>query len=255
LPQSVFVGSNPCSLDEIAPTVTHANIGDVGVYLVGGSKGILRRALATFDVFGAPTSGRSLLASDTITLAEMLCYVTSAVGPAFQVDTERLARADYVAAEATWNNYRASSPWTAGGGDVAAPPAAASFTSPSGTGDQVAQSNLAPFVVDAVANRGGLVVLRWKAQDENPGVTAIYSIAADPSYTPPLRLRVTYLSPEPSPIDRPEWSELHGAAAAKPAPAARASPPARPSEASRTKPIESSHTSSPSLPGKAPGDR
>ncbi|MDP9236288.1 MAG: hypothetical protein M3P30_02630 [Chloroflexota bacterium] len=226
MPQSVFVCSNTCSIDFITPSSTYANIGDVGVYIGSGIKSILRRALATFDVFGAAASGVPLLQSDTITLAETLCDVIGVFGPTFQVDTERLSRADYLASEATWNNYRAPSPWTAGGGDVAVPPAAVAFTSPSGTGDQALQSNLAPFVADAVANRGGLVLLRWKAQDENPGVTALYSVAASPSHTPPLRLRVTYLRPQPSPIDRLEAGALPGATAMVPERPAGASPAA-----------------------------
>lgn len=237
MPQAVFNCSNTCAIDAIAPNATYTSIGDVGVFLIGGSKGILRRALATFDVFGAATSGRPLNSTDVVVLAELLGEVTGINGPAFQVDTERLTRANYNGIEATWNNYRAGTPWTAAGGDVDTVPAAASFTSPATPGDQVVQANLAPFVIDAVANRGGLVVLRWRAHNENPGVTSIYTTFAAPSHVPALRLRVTYQSLAPTPIEHPRATSFRdGGIAGVAQPDRPASPEheAKPAPASRT---------------------
>ncbi len=230
MPQSVFVCANTCAIDQIAPSATYPSIGDVGVLFLGGGKAALRRALATFDVFGSAAAGRPLVAADTVTLAELMADVTGITGPAFQVDAERLGRTNYNNAEATWNNYRAGTPWTTAGGDEAPPPAAAGFTSPSVPGDQVVQANLAPFVVDAISNRGGLVALRWKARIENPASSSIYTVFADPAHVPPLLLRVTYQSTEPTPIDRPAGGALTGAPASSPGRAAApapASPPAR----------------------------
>jgi hypothetical protein len=234
MPQSVFNAANTCAIDKINPNNTFQYAGDVGVYLISGSKAILRRALATFNLFGAPAEGRALRAGDTILLAELLGDAAGISGPTFQVDVQRLTRADYVAAEATWNNYKAGTPWTAAGGDVAAPPAVATFTSPAAPGDQTLQSNLAAFVSDALTNRGGLVLLHWMADNENPGVTAYYTTHANPTYTPALRLRVTYADVAPAPIDRPRPATLPGAPPVPPdrptGPAARAAPaqPQRP---------------------------
>jgi hypothetical protein len=239
MPQSVFKCANTCAIDAIAPSNTFPNIGDVGVYLVGGTKGILRRALATFDLFGAAAEGRALRPTDAILLAELLGDVQAVNGPTFQVDTQRLTRADYVAAQATWNNYKTATPWTAAGGDVAAPPAVASFTSPASLGDQVIQANLAAFVTDALANRGGLVLLRWNATNENPGVTAIYTTHADPSYTPALRLRVTYADVTPTGIDRPGPATLHGDGPGPPDHPASPAPPARAAPAHPQRPATS----------------
>jgi len=235
--QSIFKGTNTCALDHEAPATTHENYHDVGIYYAGPSKALLRRALATFDLLGAAEDGRPLRAADipNITLAELLAYAQGITGPTFQVDVKRLTRADYIAAQATWNEYKTGSAWTVGGGDVATPPATVSFTSPATPGEQAIENNLAAFVTDALANRGGLVLLVWRANNENPGTTAFYNANADPADTPHLRLRVTYTQLTPTPIDEPGAAHgiVYGGAAGRPASSAKPSRPARPARAPR----------------------
>lgn len=231
MPQSVFTCMNTCAIDQVSSANTFPNAGDVGAYLLSGAKAVLRRALATFNVLGPASAGRALFASDTVVLAELVGYVNSVNGSQFQVDTDRVSRDNYIAAEATWNSYRTAAAWSVAGGDVSPPPATASFTSPGTLGDQVLQHNLAAFVTDAMSSRGGLVVLRWKAANESPGVTAIYTTVANPSATPPLRLRVTYLSSEPAAIDDPGEAAMHGASPARSSPPAREGRAAMPARA------------------------
>jgi hypothetical protein len=203
----------------------------VGVYITGGTKGILRRLLATFNLYGSAAEGRPLKPTDNVLLAELLADAEGINGPTFQIDTQRLTRADYVAAQATWNNYKTATAWTAAGGDVAPSPAVASFTSPAHTGDQVIQNNLAPFVTDALVSRNGLVLLRWNANNENPGVTTFCTLVAAAGYTPALRLRVTYADVAPAPIDRPAAATVPGATPASPDRPARPAAPSPPATA------------------------
>jgi len=239
LTYSIFNATKTCAIDGVGTGDNYQNAGDVGVYMVSGNKALLRRALATFDLFAAAAEGRPLRAGDipNITLAELIGDAAGIAGPTFQVDTERLTRADYVNSEATWTNYKTGSAWTAAGGDVATPPADVSFTSPGTPGDQTLQNNLAGHVTDAIANRGGLLLLLWRAHDENPGVTAFYTTHAAPGYSPHLRLRVTYLDLIPAPIDEPGAAHgiVYGAASPHAAPANPAAParPGRPQRPAR----------------------
>ena len=223
MPQSVFVATNQCSIDYVSPNSSHSQIGNLGVLYIGG-KSLLRRPLATFNLFAAAAEGRALRASDSdkILRAEFLAYVGSVNGPAFAAVAHRLTRANYIREEATWNVYKTGSAWTSGGGDFATPPADAAFTSPAALGDQAIQDNLADHVADALANRGGLALLIWQAVDEDPGADKLFTWGAQDGYTPAMRLRVTYSDATPAPISRPPaHATMHGAPPARPARPAR----------------------------------
>src|SRR5438552_1051009 len=71
---------------------------------------------------------------------------------------DRVTRADWDYLTATWNQYKAGSNWTSIGGDVdAAVPGELSYASPGAYGPY-AIPGLGPYVSDAIANRGGLVL-------------------------------------------------------------------------------------------------
>jgi hypothetical protein len=226
MPQSIFLSNGQGSIDGVATTGNYGNYWNLGVQYLGPTKAALRRCIGVFDVFGAALSGRPLTASDVLVSAELVLEVVTVVGPAgWGAGIERVTRLDWDYTTSTWNEYKAGGAWTVAGGDVASPPAAVAFTSPAMNGEQVIGGMIA-FVTDAIASRGGKVVLRLKADDEVPAQTQWCSYEANIGRETRARLRVTYESHEAAPIGRPEGRVFRGA---RPAGAGRTAPPAAPS--------------------------
>ena len=238
MPQSTFLVRSTEYIDAFHPTAVNTNAWNLGTISAGGSKLNLDRCLGAFDVFGAALAGRPLVSSDLISDAELILNCGAILGPGgWAASIERITRADWDAASGDWNNYKAGSLWTTAGGDVATPPAAVSFTSPSALGDATIGGMLA-FVADAIASRGGKVLLRLRANDESTSAgTKWAGYRADPSLTVAPRLRVTYVSADPSPIARPTAGTLAGDGAATIARADQAALPeqaaGRPARATR----------------------
>jgi hypothetical protein len=233
--QSTFYTLPCASIDYVTPTANYANTCHVGVVLFGASKSTLRRALSSFDVFGAAAEGRPLRAGDTLSAAELLFEIGGVVPPsgwACRVDRVTRANWDYLAA--TWNNYRTSTAWTSGGGDVGTPPASLGYSAPATSGPFTLAGVLA-FVTDAVANRAGLVNLLHRAIDENPAETQDWAAFAGPTDSTRPRLRVTYTAADPLPVAEraDDAGAAHGAPAARAERAATPTPPARASRAAR----------------------
>ena len=235
MPQSIFLALATQYIDGQHTTAVHTGEWNLGTLDAGGAKLNLDRCLGSFDLRGAAQSGRPLTPTDTITAADLILYCTAFLGPAgWAAWIERMTRADWDSASGNWNNYKAGSAWTAAGGDVGTSPAPLAFSSPSVSGDQTITGMLA-FVTDAIANRSGKVLLRLRANDESPTAgTKWAAYAADPALAQAPRLRVTYESADPAPIERP--AHIGGDGAAHVAPTARvasANRSARPDRADR----------------------
>lgn len=208
--QSIFAANATQFIDAIDTGFAPSGIWNLGVEFLGPSKAFVRRCLAGFDVLGAAASGRALRAGDAITAAELVLQTTLVVGPTgWAARVERISRADWDYTTANWNRYRVGSNWTAGGGDVATPPAHVAVSSPSVAGEQVI-AGMAEFVTDAIANRGGVVLVRVKADAEAPAQSQWCSYDASLASSARPRLRVTYSAAEPSPIDNPHASAMIG---------------------------------------------
>ena len=231
MPQSTFAADGTQFIDGVSQSYAPAGFWWVGTGYLGGSKSFVRRSLAAFDVFGPAASGRPLTPADTVTAADLLLAYVSAIGPSgWNAMVDRIARADWDYASADWTHYKSGALWTTAGGDVATPPAPVAMTVAPAGGEQVVPGMLA-FVTDAMALRGGRVLLRLRAVDEGPAESTWASY--DAALTSPTRprLRVTYVATEPSPIADDALPALRGALPASAADAAR---PARPADIART---------------------
>lgn len=228
MPTSSFYLTDCDTIDYVQPTLNRHDVATVGDVSLGGSKVFLDRTLLSFNVTLAPYQGRPLTPADTIVAAQLDAWVQGMAGAGgFACHVERNARDDWRDDQATWNEYKTGSAWTAGGGDVDAVPAALAYTSPV-TINAYTISGLAPFVVDALLYHAGIVQLRCKADDENAGHE--YDLVANPGDSNRPRLIVAYTSDEvaETPIARPARSPLRAPRGAPPSPASRPARPARP---------------------------
>ena len=231
MPQSTFLADATQFIDGVNPTFAPAGIWNLGVAYLGGSKSFVRRSLGSFNVFGAASPGRPLASSDTVTAAELVLQTASLIGPSgWPASIERITRADWDYGSSDWTHYKTGALWTVAGGDVATPPSPVGLLSPAG-GEQVIAGMLA-FVTDAIANRGGRVIIRIKADDEAPSQSQWCAYDASLSSPTRPRLRVTYTAADPTPIAHPTPPTIRGASAARPADANSATAPSRPSRAS-----------------------
>ena len=101
--------------------------------------------------------------------------------------------------------YRSGVAWTAGGGDVATPPAKLEFSGPSATGPYVL-AGLAEWVTDAIDNRGGRVIMRVKPKDEDPGFDTWWAGLDGANLD--TDLVVTYEGADIAPVDDPGRATL-----------------------------------------------
>ncbi len=228
MPTSSFYFTACATMDYVSPTTNKQNHAAVGDAQIGGTKVVLYRTLLSFNVTLAPFEGRPLTPADTIVSAELRGYVQGMAGAGgFACHVERNARDDWRDDQATWNEYKTGSAWTAGGGDVDAVPAALAYTSPAALYDYTI-AGLAPYVRDALDYHSGIVQLRFKADDENANHE--YDLLADPLDSTRPRLVVAYTSAqvEDTPIAAPARAPLRTVTGASPAPASRPARPVRP---------------------------
>jgi len=131
-----------------------------GEIYAGGSKVLQARPIGNFNV--------AALASATITDAQLERYLT--VGPAtFAATLYRCTRTtSWTENGVTWNKYDGENNWTTGGGDYdGTTPTPIAYTEPVTNGWHTL-TGLGPFVTDAISNRGGIVSIIMRADDENP---------------------------------------------------------------------------------------
>jgi hypothetical protein len=230
MPSSSFDVTGSTAIDAVNPGIAYPGNFNTGLILIGQTKTVLRRSLTSFDVFGVAAEDRPLLPNDVLLDARLDCNAIGLTGPGgFACTIDRIARLDWDYLTADWNHYRAATSWTSPGGDVATPPAAVAYASPSALGEFVIAGVL-PFVADAIANRGGKVRLRHKADDETTSHHFVLAAAVGNS----IRLKVTYEAATPAPIDRPTTAGAADALIARPgrpAPAGAAAQPALPDKA------------------------
>ncbi|MBI5289079.1 MAG: hypothetical protein HY873_08915, partial [Chloroflexi bacterium] len=152
---------------------------------------------------------------------ELLLDTITVAGPAgWSATIERISRGDWDYTAADWTRFKVGSNWTLAGGDVATPPAAVAFTSPSLAGEQII-AGMAAYVTDAMANRGGRVLLRLKAVDEAPAQSQWVAYQANLESPARPRLRVTYVAAEPAPISGNDGGGVLGDHEARAAPVER----------------------------------
>ncbi len=170
-------------------------------------------------------------AGTQVNSAELLQNIETLMLPSFTEKLDRVTRADWDYLTATWNQYKAGSNWTSIGGDVdAVTPGELSYASPGGYGD-FAIAGLGPYVSDAIANRGGLVLLRTNHATENSGITQFHTCATSASGRP--RLRVDYRSSALIAVDDPHPQMRAPARAASAAAGERATGAATPAPSQR----------------------
>lgn len=228
--QSTFKAINTVTIDRITPSYNGKDLFRDGVLILGQSKTSDRNVIHTFDLL-APDDGLPLDATSQVGLAELLGNVTAVIGGPYNMLAERLTRADYDYQTATWTEYKAGSAWTTPGGDFSPTPAGIDVPFPSFTGDGVICATLAPFVVDAFANRRGKLYLHWRLDPVGPQQSQQVTLKAVPATDSDVaRLRVTYTSLRPAAEHRPHGATLRGERATTPARSGRiatAAPPAR----------------------------
>jgi hypothetical protein len=152
-------------------------------------------------VLAPSLEGVTFDAGTIVNAAELLQTIETLMLPAFTVKLDRVTRADWDYLTATWNQYKSGSNWTSAGGDVdATVPGELSYTSPGGFGP-FAIAGLGPYVSDAIANRGGLVLLRMNHATENSGITQFHTCSTSATGRP--RLRVDYRSSTLVAVDDP----------------------------------------------------
>ena len=234
MPQTTFKAIHTVTIDRISPTANGKDLFRLGALVVGSSKSVDRRVIHAFNLH-APDDGLPLDATSQISAAELLGNVTGVVGAAYSMLTERLTRADYEYLTATWNEYKTGSAWTTPGGDVASDPAPIFTPFPSSTGDIVVCSTLAAMAIDALANRGAALLLRWSIFPPAPSQSEHVTIKAAPTPDSDIaRLRVTYTTLVPATEDRPaHHASRSGAAVASPTGAASAASVGRASQPAR----------------------
>ena len=99
--------------------------------LVGDAAASIRRIIAEFSISGLPVG--ATLASASLQFYYYGSQYTDPVGKT--VWAYKLTRTDWVEAQASWNDYKTSTAWTAGGGDyVTSSPAGGSTTFPADVG-------------------------------------------------------------------------------------------------------------------------
>lgn len=200
MPIATYTAARVASIDGVQTTSNFGASFEVGILVSGGAKTIRRRALTLFDLFTASQEGHVMQTTDIVTAAELWMDVLSLVGPgAFASTTERLSQTAWVQTECTWVRYSVGNNWIIPGGDVATPPAALPWTSPTTTGDQRIASGLQSHVIDAINNRAGQMHNRWM---QSPEVNADNYFRHRLQSGPP-RLIITYEDTAPSSIDDP----------------------------------------------------
>jgi hypothetical protein len=236
---STFKATRTFTMDYYTATTPNPDYFRVGQLYTGAVKAEQKAPIHTIDLASTPAEGPPMPANAIIDLAELMGNVTTVLGTAWTFIIARVDddRANYDYLDATWNVYDAGLPWRTVAGDDAATPAPITVAVPDFVGDGVVTNALAPFAIDALANRGRLLQLRYRITPGDPA-THQFAMKCIPAGDSDItRLRVTWRDPVGASIDHPEGVALPGSRPAPPAPAERPAtaggagspaPPARP---------------------------
>ncbi|MGB2695280.1 MAG: hypothetical protein WBD55_08860 [Dehalococcoidia bacterium] len=188
------------------------------VTYLGGTKLGWGRAIGNFDV--AAFVGAEILS------AKLVRSVFSITNPGKQAKLSRCAHPEWIEQQVTWNSYRNNFRWTAEGGDHddAGPPAAITYTEPSGAGDHELLG-LAPFVVDALTNRNGIVSIITRLADESPGVSTEYVWRSKEYGSSAWRLVIDYTPAAPTEAGHRSLHDTAFGSGVRPAQGAHAAQP------------------------------
>lgn len=126
-----------------------------GVQWAIGVKVIYQRPIMEFDL--------SSLSADAITKAELHLNVVGRGGSSTQIRVTRQTRADWVEGESTWTDYKASTAWTAAGGDVDDTDKV-EVDIPGSSGEWTI--DITDLAVDAVDNRSDILNILMRTVDE-----------------------------------------------------------------------------------------
>lgn len=142
----------------------------LGAIYEAGNKNNALRSIGNFDV--TPVAGDTIVA---VSLFRRLTTIFGGGGSAAFLS--RCTRpADWVEAEVTWDEYKASTDWTDAGGDFddTGPPAKLDYNEATATGWHEL-TGLKRFVTDAIDNRSNIVSIVIRLDDEDPGSNDFYS--------------------------------------------------------------------------------
>lgn len=164
MPQLIATPTKDSCMNGASPDTNYgaSDIISMGILFAGGSKSQLFRAIVNFDLAALPAGAVVQSAKMQRTLS-----LIDADGHACRI--LRCVRSDqWTENGATWNKYDGINPWTAAGGDWdASAPAPVSYIEPLVLGVHEIYG-LGEFVSDAIAQRGGIVSLIMKNDDEAP---------------------------------------------------------------------------------------
>jgi hypothetical protein len=179
--------------------VTHgtSHLVAIGKQYAFGTKAFLWRTIANFDVGTAKIpAGATINTAKLVTVVQSRSVESPETGAS---KVQRLRRADWVEAEATWNVYKSATNWgTAGAGNTTTDidtttPTPVAFTIPGSTGGfEIA--GLASFVTDAIANRSSVMRI-WMSTDSvsDSGFDSfMYWYSSEAPSNPPWYLEVDY---------------------------------------------------------------
>jgi hypothetical protein len=175
------------SLDSVNPTLI-ANNTAVGCYLVSGTKSHNWRCVHYYDI--------SAYANWVLTAVEM--HVDNILNPAPSAYACMCRRAlqDWVQAQASWNERATGTAWLDPGADrpdSSTDTGEVAFNAP--TGYSWVLTGLLALAQDAIALRGGILMLHYQPVVEAPGVTNLFTRTSPVPYlvltgNPPFRGQV-----------------------------------------------------------------
>lgn len=147
------------------PTTKYGAGTTMNVGFTTGFPDAINRSILNFPISAVP-DGVNLTAATL----RLYCSVAAASDEASKV--RRITRSDWVEAEVTWDDYKAATAWTSGGGDYSTTDEA-DFSLPTGTGDQ--DIDILSLVRDALYERSSeLHIVVMRATESGASAVATY---------------------------------------------------------------------------------
>jgi len=187
---ATFLATQDASMDYKMPDTNFGSFTtlDCLAFYILDVKSILRRVILDFDI--------TAVAGETLTSAYARLHVFAVHAASAACTVYRCTRpASWVESEVTWTDYKDSTAWTAGGGDLEVANGEAvtpvSFVGPTATG-WFDVTGLLEFATDAVANRSNIVSMIMKLDAEDPGSNDGFQFSSKETSGSKSHLVVTY---------------------------------------------------------------